>query len=96
MIKTNVEAYNMKSIKISPLKERKILSSRFNETLICFVETDSVDSVSTEIHSKITEIFLAVCELYTVQEILEVEDSSKWIEAINEELEFLKKVKHKF
>lgn len=91
-----MEAYNMKSIKISPLKERKILSSRFNETLICFVETDSVDSVSTEIHSKITETFLAVCELYTVQEILEVEDSSKWIEAINKELEFLKKVKHKF
>lgn len=46
--------------------------------------------MSTEVHSEIAETFLDVCEAQTIQE---AEDSSKWIETINEKFEFLEENK---
>lgn len=50
--------------------------------------------MSTKVHSEIVETSLTAYKPQTIQEMLEAEDSSRWIKAINEEL--LKKIKHGF
>lgn len=77
--KTNVKADKDKSIIYSYWTKLKILGSQFNEIWKIYSVNRSLFWNSWNI----------LCESQTVQKALEAENSSRWIETINEELESL-------